>query len=276
MTKKNKAWTNPTEADRKEYKEHLVFKDLDQLASFYDSFSTSIMGFVTLGTRAIMNIDTYVYSSIQGTLESTKLVLEAGRIGDAFALLRKYYDSVILNIYTNLYLEENHDLEKNFLVQEVADWISSRKRLPHDRYESMYKYLKKSKQLESVLKALETDKSYKETRERCNDHMHYNYFENVLINDNRVHVENRVTLLEDFRRDLENIFILHLSCIFYLNDHYMISSDYTDALDVGMTPEPDSQYWVAPFIQKAFSEIVEARRPDIAKLIKSKTSMHLA
>lgn len=266
--------TKFTAADSQEYQDHSVFSDLDKYISFYDSLSMSIMGFMTLGTRAIGNIDTYVYSSIQGTLESIKLILEVGRIGDAFALLRKYHDSATLNLYTNLYLQENHNLEK-MIVQEVVDWINSRKKLPHDNYGKMSEYLEKSTQLKGMFEVIYSDSSYRDTRARCNDHMHYNFFNNVLINDNQIHSQKRLQSLDHFNKDLENIFILHLGCIFYLNSHYMISSDYTDALDVGLVPEPDSQYWVAPFIQKVFTEVIDVKRPDVAALIKKNTSMQL-
>ena len=63
---------------------------------------------------------------------------------------------------------------------------------------------------------------------------------------------------------------------FYLNDHYMAATDYVDALDAGIEPEPDSQYFVAPYIQEIFSEVVETKRPDIAAIIKNKTSMYLS
>lgn len=275
MTKKFESLGRRTQADAVEYKEHIVLKNLERLISFYDSFSMSIMGFSTMGTRSAINIDSYVYSSIHGTLESIKLVLEKGRIGDAFALLRKYHDSVTLNLYTNLYLEQKHSLQ-NFLVQEVIDWISSRKKLPHDNYGAMSKYLENSNQMKEVFAVLYADKGYRETRDRCNDHMHYNYFENVLINDNQVYSQKRISLLDSFAKDLESIFILHLSCILYLKEHYLISSDHTDALDMGMEPEPESQYWVAPFIQEIFSDVVEAKRPDVAELIKKKTCMHLS
>lgn len=267
--------TSTSESDRTEYQNHPVFKDLEGHISFYDSFSMSIMGFITLGTKAVMNIDSYVYSSMKGTLESIKLVLSDGKIGDAYALLRKLHDSVILNVYTNLYLETNHSLEKNFLVQEVIDWMNGRKKLPHNTYGSMSEYLENSNQLKEVYSVLYADKKYSEMRARCNDHIHFNSFDNILINDNQVYSKKRMPLLDSFRNDLEKVFILHLALIFTLNDHYMISSDYTDCLDVGMDPEPDSQYWVAPYIQDAFTKIVENKRPDIAKYIKRRSSMHL-
>jgi hypothetical protein len=48
-----------------------------------------------------------------------------------------------------------------------------------------------------------------------------------------------------------------------------------DALECGMTPEFNSQYWVAPFIQDIFNDIVAKERPDIAATIKQTTSMNL-
>lgn len=262
-----------SEADRKEYAEHAVFKELQEYIDFYDSFSMSIMSFPTMGTRAIINIDTYVYSSIQGTLESLMHVLKNGRIGDAYALLRKYYDSSVINIYTNLYLEDHHSIE-NFIVQKITDWIQGTEKMPE--YRVIMQYIKGSERLKPISNFLYKDDAYSKIKERCNDHIHYNFFQNVMINDNQVHLKNRLTSLEAIRADIRSVFVLHLSYIFYLKDHYMCSSDYLDALEVGMTPEADSQYWVAPFVQKAFSDIIAKERPDVAQVIVDSTSMHLA
>lgn len=75
--------------------------------------------------------------------------------------------------------------------------------------------------------------------------------------------------------DISQLMIYHLSYLFYINEHYMMSSDYRDYLDVGETPPKDSQYWVATFIQNIFNDLIKTFRPDIANLIKDKTSMHL-
>ena len=55
----------------------------------------------------------------------------------------------------------------------------------------------------------------------------------------------------------------------------MMSSDYVDSLDCGLTPEEGSQYWVAPFIQEIFDKVLIPSRPDIAETIKGKTAMKL-
>ena len=82
---------------KKEYQEHNVFEQLSEFSSFYKSLSFSTMNFISQGTNAI-NLDTYVFSSIQGTLDSICEILAKGRINDSYALLRKYYDSTIINI----------------------------------------------------------------------------------------------------------------------------------------------------------------------------------
>lgn len=256
----------------KAYIEHPVFEQLTDYAEFYDDLSTIVMGWVTQGTTSIINIDTYVYLSIQGTLESIKDILIKGRINDAYALLRKYYDSAIINIYTNLYLDDNFSIE-NFVVNKINDWLHGKEQLPE--YRVMSDYIRKSEKLAEINELLNKDNRYKEIRERCNDHTHYNFYKNLLLNNNEMLIENRITILNVFSKDLENLFILHLSYLFYLKDQYMMSSDYADSMDLGLTPEDGSQYIVAPFIQEVFNKVIKKNRMDLATEIKNNTAMKL-
>lgn len=255
-----------------EYTDHAIFEQLQTYSAFYDSLSFSIMSWASIGTKALLNLDTYTYSSIKGTIESIRDILRKGRINDAFALLRKYYDSTIINVYTNLFLVDNYSID-NFIVTQIDKWREGTDTIPE--YRVISKYIKDSHKLEPINKLLQKDDRYKKIRERCNDNTHYNFYQNILLNDNEIHNPNRVKYLNIFAKDIEAIFIQHFAFIFYLNDHYMMSSDYMDSLDVGMMPEEDSQYWVAPFIQKTFDMIIKAKRQDIADEIKSKTLMHL-
>src|SRR5574341_100396 len=132
----------------KSYKEHLVFKQLSEYAQFYKNLSTSVMGWVTQGTiGSVLNIDTYVYSSIQGTLDSIKDILIKGRINDSYALLRKYHESVIINVYSNLYLDDNFSIE-NFVVEKINNWLHGKEQLPE--YRIMSDYIRRSEKLAEV------------------------------------------------------------------------------------------------------------------------------
>lgn len=256
----------------KEYLDHKIFNELDEYAKFYKSLSFSIMNFISSGTKSIVNIDSYVYSSIQGTIESIKDILIKGRINDSYALLRKYYDSTIINIYSILFLKNNYSLD-NYVVEQIDNWLNGKEKLPE--YRIMSNYIRSSKEVSKINELLNKDDRYKKIRQRCNDHTHYNFFHNVLLNDNEIHLNHRLKMLNNYSEDLNNILIMHLSYLFYINEHYMSSSDYMDSFDLGITPEEISQYFVAPFIQNIFNKVIKKNRYDLFEEIKSNTCMML-
>jgi hypothetical protein len=256
----------------KEYQQHEIFKKLDDCIEFYRLFSDLIMMFITMGTSGIINIDTYVYSSMKGTLFSIKTLIKQGQINDAYALLRKFYDSVYINVYTMLYLDDHFRLEE-FTVKQIQDWLSGKQQLPAIR--KISDYIRKSKKLEDLNNLLYKDKSYGELRDRCNDNAHYNFYQNVLLNDSQIYNPARGKALNALSADITKLFIMHLSYIFSLSQHYMSSNDHLNYLEMGETPPDNSQYWVAPFIQNIFDKVIKTHRPDIADLILEKTDMHL-
>ncbi|MBP9741880.1 MAG: hypothetical protein KBD37_00810 [Burkholderiales bacterium] len=254
------------------YKNHEVFSKLTNYIAFYEDFAISIMKFPTYGTTSFINLDTYAYSSIGATLESIKMILKAGQINDAFALLRKYHDSTIINIYSNLYISD-HLAEGAVLVDKINNWLHGKEKMI--RYEKMCEYIKKSDKLKAITELFHKDKRYETIRKKCNDHTHYNFFHNLAINDKQIYNNTRIQLLNEFLWFLQDLLIQHLAYIFYLHDHYTSSSDYIDYLEISETPPIDSQYWVASFIQGTFNSEIKLRRIDIYNEIKNKTNMHL-
>lgn len=257
----------------KEYQEHRVFTELQRYMEFYERLSMSVLSFVTIGTQAILNMDTYVYSSMQGTLESMRTILLHGRINDSYALLRKFYDSAVINIYSNLYLRDNSSIE-SFFVKKINDWLQGKDKLPE--YRVISQYIRASELLKPINEVFNVDNRYKLIRDRCNDHTHYNFYRYALLNDNKIRIGNRGRWLDIFLGDAQDIFVMHLGYVFFMNSHYMVSSDYVDALDCGMEPEEDSQYWVAPFIQAVFDEVITPRRPDVTAMINNTSTMRLS
>jgi hypothetical protein len=62
--------------ESKLYQEHPVFERLDKYIKFYEMLSDSVMSYLTIGTRSMINIDTCVYTSMSGTLDSINLILK--------------------------------------------------------------------------------------------------------------------------------------------------------------------------------------------------------
>ena len=185
--------------------------------------------------------------------------------------MRKYHDSAIINVYANLYLEDNFSLD-NLVVQQIDDWVNGRQSLP--RFSTMIDYIEESDRMKDIVELLNADETYRTIRKRCDDHMHYNFFAYVLLNDNEVHVD-RQQPLDLLAKDIEQIFIQHFTYLFSVKDNYMASSDYLDALEVGERPEEGSQYFVAPCVQSMFDTLIKIKRPKVAAAIKHNTVMKL-
>src|SRR3546814_15206135 len=131
----------------------------------------------------------------------------------------------------------------------------------------MSHYVRASAILKPINDVFGIDDRYKRPRDRCNGHTHYNFYRYAMLNDNEIHIGNRGWWLDRFSEDVRDIFVMHLGYIFFLNDRYLMSSDYLDALECGMQPEDGSQYWVAPFIQEVFDKVITPRRPAVTAVI---------
>ena len=190
------------------YRSHAVFAALERYAEFYERLSDSIMGFVSPGTGAFVNIDTNLYQAMGGTLNSIRVILGEGRINDAYALVRKYFDSVTLSLYVGLYLNDRRD-ETAAAENEVKAWL--RGTIPLPEYKAMKAYVVRAARLAPVIgMLLKSDDRYKGIRDRSNGHMHFNDFQFVLLNDKDVYVD-RHPVLDRIESDVADLFVLHLA-----------------------------------------------------------------
>lgn len=256
-----------------EYQNHVVFEQLDRHVEFYGHLAHSVFQWVSQGTSAFCNIDSYVFSSMQGTLASVRTILRDGRINDAYALLRKYFDSAIINIYSMLYLDDHFSID-NFIVEQIEGWIKGTAQLP--TYRVMSQYIRSSPRVVAINGLLIADPRYRSLRERCNDHTHYNFYRYILFNDSEILVRGRGKLLDQLANDVRDVFLLHIAYVLFLRQNYMMSSDFIDCLECGVTPDADSQYLVAPYVQEVFDQTIAKHRPDVAAVIREHTTMHLS
>jgi hypothetical protein len=260
------------------YLTHVVFDDLENYRYFYSSLSHLVFSFMSGGTTAVVNLDTYIFSSIAGTMDSIRLVLRNGRLNDAYSLLRKYCDSVFINAYEMQFLNEHVKMLlevdiKDFLNNQVNNWLHGRELLPG--FGKLKQYLNQSSELTDYTALILVDDRYTKIRDRANNNAHYNYFRYVMYNDNEVYLDSREKLLEQYSMDLKDLFVLHFIYIFAINQHYMMSEDYRDYIEMGETAPKNSQYWVAPFIQNIFDTTIKLHRPDLAAVLRSKIMMEL-
>ena len=259
-----------------ELKKHACFELLDECVKFYNGLSYSTFGYITGGITGKaeempINLDSDIFLSISGSMKSIKRNLYGGQINDVYALIRKFYDVIIINTYEIILLKTEISIE-NFIVEKIDKWLKGKEKLPG--FKKMNELIKECEDLKSINRIFSKDNRYKNIRDRCNNHMHSNYFQYMQLNS-KINVQNAKVYIEMINNDLLDLLVLHFGYLFTLNGHYMASSDYIDCLDLYKKPEEDSQYWVAPFVQDFFDKYIKTRRPDISKEIINSTFMDL-
>ena len=256
-------------ANKPHLENHPIIENLQLYSKFYESWSYLVIKFVPLGTKAIFHFDTYIFGSMQATLDSISLLIQNGKTNDAYALLRKFHDLAMIDVYINLKLEQELAIE-SLIVTEIQNWLEGKGSMPE--FKDIRHYIAQSS-LQPIQAAL-SQFDYLNIRIRCNDHMHYNYFSNLLMNT-EAHNPKELELINTFMTDIKYIVLQHISFMFYLLPHFMASSDYTDYMDMGMTPPEGCEYEVAPFIHQIFTDLILQESPKIAELIKKSTNMRL-
>lgn len=239
------------------YLKHKVFDDLKYMMEFYDSLSCSCFSFVASGTKGIVNYASNVYSSIEGTLDSITTLLTKGRINDAYTLIRKLFDDILLEIYMDVNLKDKFSLE-NYIVEEVNEWIQGKHRIP--KTVKTLKYLETSERTRDLYPLFGWDTYLKKNRELLDDSVHSNRYHLMLLNCNRAYIANRERHLKNCEIVLNQLFLLHLSFIFHLNPQYLMAFDYIYYMDEGLTPPEGSEAWIASFAQDAFDKVIKPHK----------------
>ena len=139
----------------------------------------------------------------------------------------------------------------------------------------MLNAIRKHEPLKDLEKLFDFDGLYHRIRRLTNGNTHYNKLYYLWLNNNMIYNPNRVKELNNLYSCILHLFILHFAYMYSLNPHYMMSSDYVDALDCNMEPEEDSQYWVATYVTEVFEKYIVTKRPDIADYMRNHSEMKL-
>lgn len=255
----------------------------DELSDYYDYLSVHIMCFIEILSKKkfIFNFNTSIYYSISETLKSISSMLSQSRLGDAYALLRKYHDSTTINIYLSILINDNDLTEKtssaksfdDFYIPELEDWFQGKASKEFLDIRKITNVIRDTPSLSSINALLNKNLRYKKIRQRCNDSMHYNQYHNFILNTKRLVHLDRDKLYTTFKDDLISIFARHLAYIFILNKHYVTSSDYTDFLECNITPPEGCDRWIDCFSYKVFKKYVKPFFPAIAHEMMDKTNL---
>ena len=239
------------------YTTHKLFDELDYYEEFYEVIAMDCHRFVPIGVETMLNYASYIFTSIECTLGSIKMLLKTGKINDAYILIRKMYDDILVEIYIDILRKDKFDYEENCIVEDANEWIKGKHRIPS--LKMILKTIKESPSTKEIYPFFGWDTYLKKDRELLDDSVHSNRFSRMLLNCYHIYMENgaREKYLDYASKVLKHVFTLHLSFIFYLNPQYLMASTYTDYLDEGATPPKGSENWIANYAQEAFDKFIK-------------------
>lgn len=272
-----------------EYDGHKIFQDLKDIMNFYETLSWSNYNPVEyaglISRSKVLSTSTYVFGSLAGTMESIFVLLHNGRCNDALALIRKYCDTIILDIYLRLLTKDLNEtvLEKesiqSIINNKVTNWIDSEGRLfDEKKINIVYDKISKSEpKLTQLFNLRDSNALYKKLRDLCNDNMHNNYLFTIMANDAnmiKVREDIRKIMLKNASIAIRYFFSIHFAFIYCEDCAFMMSSDYMDHLELGSKPPEGSERWLANSVLTAF-EIVKSIKPSVAEYLISLDLMDL-
>ena len=238
-----------------EYQNHLVFEEIKHMMSYYEGVSDTCYSFMATGVSGIGNYDSYVFMSMRATLESIQMLLKSGQITDAFILIRKFFDSVLVDLYIDVVRKEKFDVFDNLIVEDVENWIKKRHRIPS--LKRILSILQHSDATKDLYPFFGWETYLKHNRDLLDDDVHSNRYISMLMNCRELVLEGREKRLDNASIILKQVFLVHLSFIFFLNGHFMMATDHLDYLEMGMTPPEGSEHWMAPYAQQAFDHYIK-------------------
>lgn len=216
--------------------------------------------------------------SLQTFLQSAELTIgsiisccESGCMADANCLVRKYRDDMLFCVYIAVLdaNRRNHDTSEitKQMEHNFEEWAkNSLERLDVFRTKNGAKSVVDSIVASPVIQAAEQQyglkKFLRSLNRRLNNYVHGNgiSYYNGSVFQLAGKVEKQI---DEIVKDLYSITIAVLFMLALCSPVFLASTDYSDYLDVGMTPPEGSQYWVAPVIKVFFKENIDALKGDI-------------
>lgn len=257
--------------------QHIISK-LKKIEHFLGQF-----GFLTFGRDYVVkSIDqNMMFFSINGVMTSLELTMgnivsccESACIADANTLLRKYRDDLFFYLYISAYnsLSENSEQAKSMGVQ-VAKWLKND--LADFQIGQVLKDVASVPMLRDAVTKYHLKESFQKISENLNNYVHSNGYAFYNRNANAYRedeMSNELRMIENNARYMTIVFLLLLIICSPLS---VMSVDYIDYLECNETPPEDSQYWVAPFVERFVKDNISLIDSNCLEYLRENTTMQI-
>lgn len=212
-------------------------------------------------------LQTELIDSAIRTLFSIKICSQNGNISDVNTLIRKYRDDIFLFLYF-IEVSNNYSIldEKTTAHEKNAvKWIENK--LDNLHISTILKYLADNKIVAEVIDKHSLRRIWDVIGTNLNNYVHNNGILYTLLNYGNFDKKGIHSFTRDIIFKIEYITVIFIIILILIEPPYISSSDYVDALTVGIEPEEGSQYNIAPFIQEFINDTIKKVNPELKKFL---------
>lgn len=218
-------------------------------------------------------MQTELLDSVVKTLSSTRVLFEHGHIGDVNVLIRKMRDDLFLYLYF-LEVSNRYSINKTSKHEQNAiKWVENK--IDNLYITDILQFLMRNHQIKTAIIKHQLRDSWEGISQNLNRFVHGNGRSFTNLNYSYFNQETIEKLCKDILFKLEYIIAVFMVLLILIRPSLISSSDYMDALTVGIEPEDDSQYFVAPFIQEFINETIMKVNPELKNFLKESVYMNI-
>lgn len=234
-----------------------IIGKLREVEKFLDNFGFLTFGrdfvFVTSGQKTIFFSLNNVMTSLELTIGSVIACCENACIADANTLLRKCRDDLFFYLYISVYNNYYKYSEKGKpMAYQIMRWLNND--LSDFRISEVLKAIGTAPQLRDAVLKYNLKESFQKIGDALNNYVHSNGYAYYNRNVNTYKENELIVELRELEAKVRYVTIVFLLFLVFCSPVSVMSDDYTDYLDLNETPPENSQYWVAPFVERFVKE----------------------
>ena len=256
-----------------------IIKKLKEIEQFLDDFYCLNLGngyvIGICDQRAVLFSIMRILPSVELTLGNVIACCECGCIADANTLLRKYRDDLFFYLY--ILACNSLDWESaqaKSMIEKIKKWNENE--LKDFQIGQVLKAIATTPQLKEVVMKYHLKESFTSISNTLNDYVHSNgraYYNRRYV-DYSLH-GNLINELKGIVNKAQYITIVFIVLLFFCSPVSVMGEDYIDYLDCNETPPENSQYWVAPFIERFVKQHISLIDSNCLEYLRENTTMQI-
>lgn len=234
-------------------------------------------GFLTFGRDFVFGTSVCfslgnVITSLELTLGSVIACCESACIADANTLLRKYRDDLFFYLYISVYNSlDKHSEKAKAMETKTTKWLNND--LADFQISHVLKAIATAPQLKDAVLKFNLKESFQKIGDALNDYVHSNGYAYYNRNTNSYKEGELAVELRKLGNKAQYMTVVFLLLLIICSPVSVMSEDYIDCLDLNISPPKNSQYWVAPFVERFVKENISLIDTNCLDYLRENTMM---